>query len=91
MRLRAVVVFVLLRLTSAAPAQTTLDEELFQIDIGSGVLLDGWMMKPPSFDPGRKYPLLVYVYGEPAGQTVLDRWKVIACSSIERWPTPATS
>ncbi len=21
-----------------------------------------------------KYPLLVHVYGEPAGQTVLDRW-----------------
>lgn len=23
---------------------------------------------------GKKYPLLVYVYGEPAGQTVRDRW-----------------
>ena len=24
--------------------------------------------------PRSKYPLLVYVYGEPAGQTVVDRW-----------------
>jgi dipeptidyl-peptidase-4 len=33
------------------------------------------MLKPANFDPTRKYPLLVYVYGEPAGQTVVDRWQ----------------
>ena len=32
------------------------------------------MHRPPDFDPQKKYPLLVHVYGEPAGQTVLDRW-----------------
>jgi dipeptidyl-peptidase-4 len=31
-------------------------------------------MKPKVFDPGRKYPTLVYVYGEPAAQTVVDQW-----------------
>ena len=29
----------------------------------------------PTFDPSKKYPLLVHVYGEPAGLTVLDGWK----------------
>jgi dipeptidyl-peptidase-4 len=48
--------------------------EFFKIDIGNGVNLDGWMMKPPDFDPSKKYPVLFYVYGEPAAQTVLDRW-----------------
>jgi dipeptidyl-peptidase-4 len=48
--------------------------EFFRVDIGDGVLLDGWCIKPPDFDPGRKYPLFFYVYGEPAGQTVMDRW-----------------
>jgi dipeptidyl-peptidase-4 len=61
--------------------------EFFRIDIGDsrfhggelapsteGVLLDGWCMKPPDFDHRKQYPLLFYVYGEPAGQTVLDRW-----------------
>jgi len=48
--------------------------ELFRIDIGDGVLLDGWCIKPPDFDPKKQYPLLFYVYGEPAGQTVLDKW-----------------
>ena len=32
------------------------------------------MLKPPSFDAARKYPVIVFVYGEPAGQTVIDRW-----------------
>jgi len=36
--------------------------------------LDGWMIKPPDFDPSKRYPILFHVYGEPAGQTVLDRW-----------------
>ena len=49
-------------------------QEFFKIDIGEGVTLDGWMMKPPNFDPNKKYPILFYVYGEPAGQTVLDVW-----------------
>jgi dipeptidyl-peptidase-4 len=48
--------------------------EFFRIDIGDGVLLDGWCIKPPDFDPNKRYPLFIHVYGEPAGQTVLDRW-----------------
>ncbi len=48
--------------------------EFFKVDIGGGTVLDAWMMKPPHFDPAKKYPLLVYVYSEPAGQTVADRW-----------------
>jgi len=46
----------------------------FQVDIGGGVALNGYLMKPPHFDPEKKYPLLYYVYGEPAGQTVTDSW-----------------
>ena len=33
-----------------------------------------WVMKPPGFDSTRRYPVLFHVYGEPAGQTVLDQW-----------------
>nr|HQU86524.1 prolyl oligopeptidase family serine peptidase [Pyrinomonadaceae bacterium] len=49
-------------------------QEFFKIDIGEGVTLDGWMLKPPAFDPNKKYPVLFYVYGEPAAQTVTDSW-----------------
>jgi len=48
-------------------------KEFVKIDIGD-VTLDAFMMKPPSFDPSKKYPLLFYVYGEPAGTTVQDNW-----------------
>jgi dipeptidyl-peptidase-4 len=48
--------------------------EFFKVDIGGGTTLDGWMIKPPNFDSSKRYPVLIYVYGEPAGQTVLDRW-----------------
>lgn len=48
--------------------------EFFRVDIGNGLQLDGWMIKPPDFDPSRRYPVVFHVYGEPAAQTVLDRW-----------------
>ena len=32
------------------------------------------VVKPPDFDSTRRYPVLFSVYGEPAGQTVLDQW-----------------
>jgi dipeptidyl-peptidase-4 len=48
--------------------------EFFRVDIGNGIELDAWCMLPPGFDSALKYPLLVYVYGEPAAQSVLDRW-----------------
>jgi dipeptidyl-peptidase-4 len=48
--------------------------EFFRVDIGDGVILDMWMMKPNDFDPSKKYPALLYVYGEPWGTTVVDRW-----------------
>jgi dipeptidyl-peptidase 4 len=61
-------------LRTAAESVTGSGTEFFRLDIGGGVQLDGWMMKPRDFDPSRKYPLLMHVYSEPAGQTVLDRW-----------------
>lgn len=48
--------------------------EFLQLNIGGGVVMDAWMVKPRDFDSAKKYPVLVYVYGEPAGQTVLDAW-----------------
>jgi dipeptidyl-peptidase 4 len=48
--------------------------EFFREEAGNGVLLDGWCVKPPDFDASKSYPLFIYIYGEPAGQTVVDRW-----------------
>jgi len=48
-------------------------KEFFRVDIGE-VTLDAWMIKPARFDPAKKYPVIFYVYGEPAGSTVQDNW-----------------
>ena len=48
--------------------------ELFAVEIESGVTLDGWCIRPGKLEKDRKYPLLIYVYGEPAGTTVKDSW-----------------
>lgn len=45
-----------------------------QVEIEPGLKLDSWVIQPASMEPGKKYPLLVYVYGEPAGTTVVDQW-----------------
>lgn len=47
---------------------------LLRVDIGDGVLLDGWCLEPPALSPSVKHPLLIHVYGEPVGQTVRDKW-----------------
>jgi dipeptidyl-peptidase 4 len=48
--------------------------EFVKLDIGGGVVLDAYLLKPANFDAARKYPLITYVYGEVASQTVVDRW-----------------
>jgi dipeptidyl-peptidase-4 len=58
------------RLTGVVKPQV----EFFKVEIGGGVSLDGWMLKPSAFDPAKRYPVIAYVYGEPWNQTVLDRW-----------------
>jgi dipeptidyl-peptidase-4 len=49
-------------------------KEFIKLDIGE-VVLDSWMIKPANFDKNEKYPLIFYVYGEPAGSTVQDAWQ----------------
>ena len=44
----------------------------FNLTTDDGVNLDGWMAKPLDFDSTKKYPVVFYVYGEPAGSTVND-------------------
>jgi len=56
------------------PIVAATPKEFFKVDIGDGVSLDGFLIRPKNFDATKKYPVFVYVYGEPAAQTVLDAW-----------------
>jgi dipeptidyl-peptidase-4 len=48
--------------------------EFFKIKTVDGVEMDGWMVKPTNFDSTKKYPVVFYVYSEPAGATVSDSY-----------------
>lgn len=48
--------------------------EFFTITTSENVEMDGWMVKPTNFDPKKKYPVLFYVYSEPAMTTVNDNY-----------------
>ena len=50
------------------------EKEFFRIKTDEGMEFDAWMIKPTNFDPEKKYPVMFYIYGEPAGSTVQDSW-----------------
>jgi dipeptidyl-peptidase 4 len=39
-----------------------------------GIPLNAMMIKPLDFDPAKKYPVIVYTYGGPHAQVVLNEW-----------------
>jgi dipeptidyl-peptidase 4 len=59
------------RLDSLQRKNTT---EFFRITTKDNVEMDGWMSKPKNFDPSKKYPVVFYVYTEPAATTVNDSY-----------------
>lgn len=60
--------------TAGAIADDNNNAEFFQVTTEDNVTLDGWLVKPANFDSTKKYPVVFYVYAEPAGQTVTDSW-----------------
>ena len=48
--------------------------QFFKVTTEDNITLDGWMIKPANFDSTKKYPVVFYVYGEPASSTVEDRF-----------------
>ena len=48
--------------------------EFLTVKSRDGVLLNASMIKPPDFNPQKKYPVLVYTYGGPHSQVVRNAW-----------------
>lgn len=51
-------------------------KELFSFTTSEGVQLNGWMVKPADFNLNRKYPVIMYQYGGPGNQQVLNQWGI---------------
>ena len=49
--------------------------EFFKVDIGNGTRLDAWQIKPPDFNPNKKYPVIFSVYSMPGAQFARDMWR----------------
>ncbi len=50
------------------------DVEYLQITTEDNVTLDAWINKPVNFNPAKKYPVVLYVYSEPAASTIQDTY-----------------
>ena len=53
--------------------------ELFSFTTSEGVKLNGWMVKPAGFEASRRYPVIMYQYGGPGNQQVLNSWNIGMC------------
>ena len=49
--------------------------EFFEFTTSEDVELNGYMIKPPNFDPNKEYPVFMYLYGGPGSQQVMDSWR----------------
>lgn len=56
-------------------------KEFFSFTTDDQVTLNGYMIKPADFDSTKQYPVLMYVYGGPGSQTVINNWM----SQREAW------
>ncbi|MEC8662755.1 MAG: S9 family peptidase [Bacteroidota bacterium] len=50
------------------------EKEFFTFTNDAGVELNCWKMLPQDFDPAKKYPVYVAIYGGPGANTVNDSW-----------------
>ncbi len=48
--------------------------EFIKVKTGDGILIDGYLIKPPDFDPGKKYPVIGHGYGNAGSQVVVNKW-----------------
>jgi dipeptidyl-peptidase-4 len=56
-------------------------KEFIQFRTRDGILVDGFIMKPPGFNPEKRYPAIGYGYGNAGSQVVINSWS-------PRWPSP---
>ncbi|MDO6430484.1 S9 family peptidase [Flavitalea sp. BT771] len=56
--------------------------ELFHFSTADGIQLDGSMIKPVNFDPAKKYPVVLAIYGGPESHGVFNKW---AAGGMQQW------
>jgi len=52
------------------------NKEFFTFTTSENIVLNGWMLKPATLEPGKKYPVLMYMYGGPGVNTVKNKFDI---------------
>jgi dipeptidyl-peptidase-4 len=68
-----------LRVVEANPTTVHLEHgfvrpELVTVPARDGFQMHGLLIKPPGFDPGRRWPVMMFVYGGPHAPSVRNAW-----------------
>jgi dipeptidyl aminopeptidase/acylaminoacyl peptidase len=61
------------------------DAERFTYSSVGGLEIEGWLMKPYGYEPGKKYPLVLYIHGGPHaayGETWFDEFQNLAATGM---------
>lgn len=69
----------LLRLIDANPVEaldrvTLSTPEFVEVPTRDGGVMNGMLIRPPDFDPSRRYPVYQFTYAGPGGAQVRDQW-----------------
>ena len=56
--------------------------ELHRVEVEGITTLWGRLIKPPNFDPSKKYPVMVNVYGGPHVQSVRNEWSGMTMAQV---------
>ncbi|HSF13992.1 MAG TPA: S9 family peptidase [Vicinamibacteria bacterium] len=57
--------------------------EGIELESRDGTIVHGVMVKPPGYEPGRKYPTIAYIHGGPVGQDGYEfdfTWQILAAN-----------
>jgi dipeptidyl-peptidase-4 len=49
-------------------------KDFFSFTTSEDIELNGWMIKPSDFDPNKRYPVFMFLYGGPGSQQVVNSW-----------------
>jgi dipeptidyl aminopeptidase/acylaminoacyl peptidase len=61
------------------------DAERFVYPSVGGLEIEGWLMKPYGYEPGKKYPVVLYIHGGPHsayGETWFDEFQNLAAAGM---------
>ncbi|MEO7463593.1 MAG: prolyl oligopeptidase family serine peptidase, partial [Ferruginibacter sp.] len=61
-------------IASTMKTDPDINVEYIKVTTADNITLDAWINKPKNFDPTKKYPVVFYVYGEPAATTTDDEY-----------------